>query len=422
MRLPQSCSQSPSIGVISIILCLTFSALVPLGAQAGTQPLACSPASLSFGQVALGQSETQLAVLTNSSTNNATISGISVSESAFTVSGVNLPVVLSPGQSLPISVTFAPAGKGWTGAKITLTSNPNFTIQTGGAGVTSEPLTATPSSLSFGSVAVGASTSLSVVLTNSRPWKEKLAGFQKTGNSNFTVSGPSMPMVLSPGQSVTVSVTFAPQSAGTTGGNLFVSGADLNIPFSGTGSNTTAAGQLSVAPATLNFGNVDVGTTTTQASTMTATGGSVIISSAASSNSQFAIAGATFPMTITAGQSVQVNLVFSPTKSGSSAATLTLASNASNSQTAESLTGTGVTPTYSVNLSWNASTSSVAGYNLYRGTSAGSYSKINSSLDASAGYSDNTVASGVTYYYAATAVNSSGEESSYSSPLKVVVP
>ena len=345
-----------------------------------------------------------------------------MSESAFAVSGVNLPLVLSPGQSVPVSVTFTPAGKGWTDARITFTSNPNFTIQTGGAGVTSEPMTATPSSLSFGSVAVGTSTSLSVVLTNPRPWKEKIAAFQKTGNSNFSVSGPSAPMVLAAGQSVTVSITFVPQSAGTTGGNLFVAGADLNIPFTGTGSNTGTVGQLSVAPATLNFGNVDVGTTTTQASTMTASGGSVTISSAASSNSQFAIAGATFPMTINAGQSVQMNLVFSPTKSGSSAATLTLASNASNSQTAESLAGTGVTPTYSVNLSWNASTSSVAGYNLYRGTSTGSYSKINPSLDASAAYTDNSVASGVTYYYAATAVNSSGEESSYSAPLKVVVP
>ena len=101
---------------------------------------------------------------------------------------------------------------------------------------------------------------------------------------------------------------------------------------------------------------------------------------------------------------------------------MTLASNASNSQTAESLTGTGVTPTYSVNLSWNASTSSVAGYNVYRGTAAGSYSKVNSTLDSSAAFTDNTVASGATYYYAATAVNSSGEESSYSAPLKVVVP
>ena len=423
MRLPQSCSQSPSIGVISTILLLTLSVLVPLSAQAGTQPLACSPANLSFGQVPVGQSETQLAVLTNTGQNNATISGISVTDSEFIVSGLNLPVALAAGQSVPISVTFTPAGKGWMGAKITLTSNPNFTIEIGGAGVTSESLTATPSSLSFGSVAVGTSTSLSVVLTNARSWKEKISGLQTTGKSNFSVSGPALPMVLAAGQSVTLNITFAPQSAGTTGGSLFIGGPNLNIPFTGTGTSaSTTIGQLSVSPTALNFGNVDVGTTTTQASTMTATGGSVTISSAASSNSQFAIAGATFPMTISAGQSVQMNLVFSPTKSGAASGAVTLASNASNSQTAEALTGTGVMPTYSVNLSWNASSSSVAGYNVYRGTAVGSYSRINSTLDPSAAYNDGTVAAGVTYYYAATAVNSSGQESSYSAPLQVAVP
>jgi fibronectin type 3 domain-containing protein len=64
----------------------------------------------------------------------------------------------------------------------------------------------------------------------------------------------------------------------------------------------------------------------------------------------------------------------------------------------------------------------VVGYNVYRGTTVGVYSKINSALDPSTAYTDNTVVAGTTYYYAATAVNSSGEESSYSSPIQVVIP
>jgi fibronectin type 3 domain-containing protein len=75
-----------------------------------------------------------------------------------------------------------------------------------------------------------------------------------------------------------------------------------------------------------------------------------------------------------------------------------------------------------VTLSWTASTSPVSGYNVYRGTTSGVYTKINSALDPSTSYTDNTVASGTTYYYAATAVNSSGQESGYSSPIQVSVP
>jgi len=59
---------------------------------------------------------------------------------------------------------------------------------------------------------------------------------------------------------------------------------------------------------------------------------------------------------------------------------------------------------------------------VYRGTTSGVYTKINSSLDPGTSYTDSTVASGTTYYYAATSVNSSGQESTYSSPIQVAVP
>jgi fibronectin type 3 domain-containing protein len=71
---------------------------------------------------------------------------------------------------------------------------------------------------------------------------------------------------------------------------------------------------------------------------------------------------------------------------------------------------------YSVNLSWNASPG-VAGYNVYRSTgSTGTYSKINPTLDANTAYTDSSVVSGNTYYYEATAVNTSGQESARSTP------
>jgi fibronectin type 3 domain-containing protein len=71
-----------------------------------------------------------------------------------------------------------------------------------------------------------------------------------------------------------------------------------------------------------------------------------------------------------------------------------------------------------VALSWNASTSSdVSGYNLYRAvytSSCGSFSKINSTLNASTVYTDAAVSNGTSYCYATTAVDSSNAESVYS--------
>jgi hypothetical protein len=76
-----------------------------------------------------------------------------------------------------------------------------------------------------------------------------------------------------------------------------------------------------------------------------------------------------------------------------------------------------------VDLNWKASTSgSIAGYNVYRSPDGSAWEKINASLLASTLYSDSTVANGSTYYYAATAVNISGEESCKSAAVKVVIP
>jgi fibronectin type 3 domain-containing protein len=76
-----------------------------------------------------------------------------------------------------------------------------------------------------------------------------------------------------------------------------------------------------------------------------------------------------------------------------------------------------------VALTWNASTSTVVGYNVYRGTvSGGPYAKINSSLVAALNYTDSSVQSGTTYHYVTTAVDSSGNESVFSNEVSAAIP
>jgi hypothetical protein len=81
------------------------------------------------------------------------------------------------------------------------------------------------------------------------------------------------------------------------------------------------------------------------------------------------------------------------------------------------------TANHVVDLSWKASTSAdIVGYNVYRGAEATTLTKINASLVASMVYSDSTVANNTTYYYATTAVNIDGSQSSKSAVIKVVIP
>lgn len=81
------------------------------------------------------------------------------------------------------------------------------------------------------------------------------------------------------------------------------------------------------------------------------------------------------------------------------------------------------TANHVVDVSWKPSTTSdVTGYNLYRSPDGVNWKKANVSLIASTMYNDATVANGSTYYYAATAVDIYGHESSKSASIKVTVP
>jgi hypothetical protein len=425
MRLPQSIRLSLSVRAVHFLttgMAIALLAVASVNAGATTAQLACTPTGLKFGDVVVGQSESLLITVTNTGQTSVTVSEITVSNPEFTVSKLSLPLVLLAGQSLDLTVTLTPVGKGWAGGAIKFSSNASnatLALEVGGDGVSSESLTASPSTVSFGQVATGTSATLPVVVTNTRSWKVTLSAIQTAG-SGFSISGPAFPLTLAGGQSLTLNVTFAPQSAGMTGGSLLVSGPGLTVPFTGTG---TAVGQLTIAPALLNFGDVPVGTAGTQAITISAGGASVTVSSASSSSSQFTLDGASFPLTIAAGQSMSFNVAFTPQNSGAVSGSLTFASNGSSSQTLESLSGIGTVTQYNVSLLWN-SASDVVGYNVYRSTAAkGTYSKINSTLNSGTAYTDSTVVSGQTYYYAATSVNAGGQESSLSTPVvQAVVP
>jgi fibronectin type 3 domain-containing protein len=126
---------------------------------------------------------------------------------------------------------------------------------------------------------------------------------------------------------------------------------------------------------------------------------------------------------VAAGQSVPFTVIFAPQVTGAATGSISFLSDATNSPGNVALSGTGAqTAQHSVSLTWNASTSSVQGYYIYRGTiSGGPYTRL-SALEAGPSYVDSTVASGQTYYYAVTAVDAANTESVYSNQATAVIP
>ena len=390
--------------------------------------LSATPASVSFGNVIVGSSASQSVTVMNTGNASVTVSQVTASGTGFSVSGVSTPATLAPAQSLALKAQFSPASGGAASGSISIATTQGTSLSVSLSGTGLQPgLSLLPASISFGNVVVGTTNSQTVKITNSGNASLTISQATLTG-SGFSTSGLTTPLTLAAGQASTFTVLFAPPAAGSASGSLALTSnapnSPASIPLSGSG--VTATYKLSVSPVSLSFGNVNTGSSASQSVSIANTGNSnVTISQISVSGAGFSATGVGAPVTLSPSQSVKLTVQFSPSTAGSVSGTISVLSNASGSPAAISVTGTGVTPAvaHSVALTWNASSSTVSGYNVYRSMVSGSsYAKVNSTLLSGMTYTDGTVQSAQTYYYVTTAVDASGTESTYSNEVQAVIP
>jgi HYDIN/CFA65/VesB-like, Ig-like domain/Abnormal spindle-like microcephaly-assoc'd, ASPM-SPD-2-Hydin len=392
---------------------------------AGVGKLTVAPSVIYFGNVIRGQVKHRACTVSNTGSASLTISRAYSNSTAFTVATPHLPAIVPAGGKAVFTATFAPQALVHSDADIIFASNASnrsVVLPIHGTGVQAGTLRAAPSSVSFGSVLVGSGGTKSVAVTNVGFSNVKISSDAVVGFP-FSVSGLTLPITLTPSQSITFTAKFAPAAGGVRSGSLTLHSSATNssliITLSGT---ALPAGSLAVSPAILYFGSVATGANSYRSATLQAVGGTVLISSAATGSAEFALTGVTFPLKIASGQSATLALRFTPQIAGLATASLKVKSNAVNTPVM-ALQGHGLASTHSVALSWTASKSAVVGYNIYRGTqSGGPYSKINPSLETATSYSDTAVVAGDTYYYVTTAMGSDEVESTYSSQVGVTIP
>ena len=319
---------------------LSFSGV---GVTPGT--LTANPTSLAFGSIQVGSSDSKSETLTNTGASTVTITQATASGAGFSVSGVSLPATVGANQSVTFTATFSPSSAGAASGALSIVSSASgspLSIPLSGTGVTQGALTANPTSLAFGSVQTGNSSSLSDKLTNSGGSSLTITAASASG-TGFSLSGLSLPLTLSSGESTSFTVTFSPTASGAASGSVSItsSGSDsnLSIPLSGTG---VTPGALTANPTSLAFGSVQVGNSKNLSEVLTNTGGSsVTISQANLTGAAFSVSGLTLPLTLTANQSVTFTVTFAPTSAAAASGSLSVVSNASNSTLGIALSGTG---------------------------------------------------------------------------------
>ena len=215
----------------------------------------------------------------------------------------------------------------------------------------SAPYTASPNSLAFGNVIIGASSaSQAVTITN-------------TGTSSLSISSATLggtnpgqfsrtngcSNALAPGAQCAVLVYFKPTSTGTKSATLTVTpsggAAPVAVSLSGTGV-TGSVPSFSLSTSSLSFGTIVVGTTSS-ANTVTITNiGSVLlpitsISLGGTNPSQFSRTH-NCPAQLVVGAKCTVSVKFKPTSTGSKSATLKITPGGGAAVKTVALSGTGI--------------------------------------------------------------------------------
>ncbi len=317
--------------------------------------LTASPTSLAFGTITPpATSSPQSVTVTNTGSANATgLTKTNSNGTEFLASGNCTTVTsLAIGASCTLTVSYRPSAAGADSATYTIAGSGGLsvavTMSGTGASAAAPNLQASPSTIPFGSIAVGAaSANAPLAITNTGTATATGVNIANSNAAEFIVSGSTCGTTLNAGAACNLNVAYRPSAAGADNATLTVSyagGANVPIALSGTG--TTGAppqGQLSL-PVSQSMPDQNVGTASAARTVMVSNTGTaaVAVSTIASSNaSEFPVQGSTCT-SVAAGSTCSFSFTFQPTATGARSSTITVTSNGIGSPQTMIATGNGI--------------------------------------------------------------------------------
>jgi hypothetical protein len=206
----------------------------------GGAAVTLTPASLAFGNVALGATSPAKAVtVKNTGTATLSFTSIAASGSGYSIFSNTCGATLAVGKSCIVKVTFAPTALGLSTGNLTFTDNAANSPQTvplTGTGVPQATLT--PATATYPATKVGATSSAKVfTLTNKQ--NVSLTGIAISTTGDFSETTTTCSTTLAAKANCKISVVFKPTATGLRTGTLSVADSASNTPqtsaLSGTG-------------------------------------------------------------------------------------------------------------------------------------------------------------------------------------------
>ena len=318
-------------------------ALVGTGASAA---LTASTNSLDWGSAEVG-TETPLPVtLNNNGTASLRVNARWVGDQAsFRLATTGAITVLAR-EAIEVKVLFTPRSAGTKNATLVFTSaSGSDSVKVALRGTATEPveLRASPTSLSMASTEVGRTSAARQVQITTTSRTEVQVALSREGANSGEFSTDLQTGVVSSSRPLTVSVSFAPTSAGSKSASLVVTaptGNLVRVSLSGTATEPSAAVELKPNTSSLTLDNTEIGKSSpvrqVQVTTTSVTAVQVTISPSGPNAGEFQVSAN--QSTASSSRPLTVSVVFSPTSAGAKSATLTISGGGASAQV--SLNGT----------------------------------------------------------------------------------
>jgi Abnormal spindle-like microcephaly-assoc'd, ASPM-SPD-2-Hydin len=331
-------------GVITIESNASNPLMTIIATGSATTQISTDSPIIYFPGVAIGSNQQHTIWLTNNGQTSVTISKVLVSGTGFSEIGLVAPRTIPARQKIALSEYFIPKVASEVKGTITIYSNasdPVLTIASIGVGM--QQISVSPA-VAFGEVALGGLAQHAITVTNHGNMSVKISKCTVSGAS-FKQAGLVAPATIAARGSLTFSAYFVPAVAGEVGGAVTIAsnGSDPSVTVTLTGIGVASTGHLAAVPASALFEKVALGDTNSQSITLSNSSlRSIIISQAEVSGKGFRIAGLADSLTIPAGRNFTFTVMFTPAIAGTATGSLSLVSNAANSQLMIPLAGTAV--------------------------------------------------------------------------------
>ena len=170
--------------------------------------------------------------------------------------------------------------------------------------------------------------------------------------AGFSIVGNSLPATLNSGQSMAIQVLFTPKNIGVASGQINIGNTsstdEIVVTINGRGtavSGSQLSPQLTLSTETLSFDRVSLNTETTKLILVSSTGTAPVnLRAATVTGVGFSLVSGALPSTLSPGQSLTLQVRFSPTVTGSAMGKLVIESDSPAGDSIVALNGTATAP------------------------------------------------------------------------------